>query len=315
MNIILFLISSIVFILGLICMIYSSKYAIKHSVLLATILGISPLIIGVTLVSIGTDISEIFNSLISSSIGHADIDVGDSIGSNFTQLTLIFGLLPIICGAFHIERKKILVLGTCEISALIIVFCFVSTGYITRIYALIMVFSLLIYFFIIYKSDKKGFVRDHNIDISDKKSKKYHLLIAVIGFVGVAISSFFVIQSTITISKMLNIEEYIMSFFILAIGTSLPELIVDVQALRTGNIQIAIGDIIGSCIVDASLSIGIGMVFFPQAVSIIAIPTILYTIFASVIVVLIIAIRQKIDKKTGILFILLYLSSYFLIFI
>ncbi|MHA1671844.1 MAG: hypothetical protein ACTSV5_14920 [Promethearchaeota archaeon] len=107
---------------GIILIIFSSKIAVKNSTLLATALGISPLIIGVTLVSIGTDISEFFNSIVSCARGHGDIDVGDSVGSDLAQLTLIFGLLPIICGAFYIHRKDIIILGSCEALSLLVIF-------------------------------------------------------------------------------------------------------------------------------------------------------------------------------------------------
>jgi cation:H+ antiporter len=131
--------------------------------MLATALGVSPLIIGVTLVSIGTDISEIFNSIISCSLGHGDIDVGDSVGSDLTQLTLIFGILPIVCGAFHIHRRDIIILGTCEVLSLILIFTVVEKGYITRLDAIFMVFSLVIYFWLIYNSNKESI--QHRIEI------------------------------------------------------------------------------------------------------------------------------------------------------
>jgi len=276
---------------GIALVIFSSKYAVKHSALLATALGISPLIIGVTLVSIGTDISEIFNSIISCSLGHGDIDVGDSVGSDLTQITLIFGLLPIICGAFHINRRDIIILGSCHVLALIV--------------------------WLIYTSNEDSIKhRIEHLEISQPtKKKRYHLLIAVIGFGGVTISAFMIVQSVIFISQAINIHEYIISFFVLAIGTSLPELVVDVHALRSGHPSIAIGDIVGSCIVDSTLSIGIGQVFFPQAVTAeLAVPTVLYTLFVSVIVIITVAVRKKIDKKAGLFFILLYLGSYFLLF-
>lgn len=97
----------------------------------------------------------------------------------------------------------------------------------------------------------------------------------------------------------------------MAIGTSLPELAVDISALRRKQYDIAIGDILGSCIVDATISISIGQFLFPQAISAeLAIPTILYTIVASMIVIAVVATRQKVDKKAGILFICIYLSSF-----
>jgi len=302
---------------GIVLVIFSSKYAVKHSALLATALGISPLIIGVTLVSIGTDISEIFNSIISCSLGHGDIDVGDSVGSDLTQLTLIFGILPIVCGAFHIRRKVIIILGSCEVLSLIVIFTIVEKGYITRLNAIFMVFSLFIYFWLIYNANKESIM--HRVELIETtqptKKKKYHFLIAVIGFGGVTIASFMIVNSVIFISTTIEIHEYIISFFILAIGTSLPELVVDIQALRSGHPSIAIGDIVGSCIVDSTLSIGIGQVFFPQAVTAsLAVPTVLYTLFVSIIVFVVIAVRQKMDKKAGVFFIFLYLSAYFVLF-
>ncbi|MBY9015865.1 MAG: sodium:calcium antiporter, partial [Candidatus Lokiarchaeota archaeon] len=292
-------------------------YAVKHSAMLATALGISPLIIGVTLVSIGTDLSEIFNSIISCSLGHGDIDVGDSVGSDLTQLTLIFGILPILCGAFHIHRRDIIILGSCEVLSLIVIFTIVEKGYITRLNAIFMVFSLFIYIWLIYNSNKE--IIQDRIEILEKnqpiKKKRYHFLIAVIGFVGVTISAYVIVQSIIFISQAINIHEYTISFFILAIGTSLPELVVDIHALRSGHHSIAIGDIVGSCIVDSTLSIGIGQVFFPQAVTAeLAVPTVLYTLIVSIIVIIVIAVRQKMDKKAGVFFILLYLGAYFLLF-
>ncbi len=124
-----------------------------------------------------------------------------------------------------------------------------------------------------------------------------------------------IVNSVIVISRFLNLHEYIISFFIVAIGTSLPELAVDINALRLKHHSIAIGDIIGSCIVDSTLSIGIGQVLFPQAVTAtLAAPTVLYTLVASFIVFVLIASRRKVDKKAGILFISLYFISYLFLF-
>ncbi|MBY9013568.1 MAG: hypothetical protein KGD70_14435 [Candidatus Lokiarchaeota archaeon] len=302
---------------GIILVIFSSKYAVKHSALLATALGVSPLIIGVTLVAIGTDISEIFNSIISCSLGHGDIDVGDSVGSDLTQLTLIFGLLPIVCGVFHINRRDIIILGSCEVLSLMMIFSVVEKGYITRLDAIFMVFSLFIYFWLIYNSNKDSIKhRIEHLEINQPtKKKKFHLLIAAIGFGGVTISAYVIVQSVIYISQAIKIHEYIISFFVLAIGTSLPELVVDIHALRAGHHGIAIGDIVGSCIVDSTLSIGIGQVFFPQAVTAeLAVPTVLYTLIVSIIVIVTIAIRKKMDKKAGIFFIFLYLIAYIMLF-
>ncbi|MFX1274203.1 MAG: sodium:calcium antiporter [Promethearchaeota archaeon] len=310
---ILFVLTIFALIGGIILITISSDKAVKHTAHLARALGISSLIIGVTVVSIGTDLAEILNSLISSYYYHADIDMGDSLGSIFTQITLIFGLLPILCGMFTVKRKEVLILGSCEIISLIVLYSVIEKGYFTRINALFVVGSLIIYFLIIYTTNKDDFIdRASKFKIKEiERSKKYHTLIASLAFLGVTISAFTIVFSIIYISEVLKIPEFIISFFLLSIGTSLPELAVDISALRRKEHNIALGDIIGSCIVDATLSIGIGQTFFPQSVSAdLALIPIIYTIFASFIIFLVIFLRKKVDKRAGILFIALYFSSY-----
>jgi cation:H+ antiporter len=302
---------------GIALIIYASIKAVKHSAILAAAIGVSPLIIGVTLVSIGTDISEIFNSIVSCALGHGDIDVGDSVGSDLTQLTLVFGILPLVTGIIYVHRKDIIILGACEILSLILIYTIVEKGYFTRLNAIIMVGCLGIYIWLIYNANKESILQ--RVEMIEKikapKSKIFHLLIAIIGFGGVTLASFMIVESVIVLSRVLNIHEYIISFFIVAVGTSLPELAVDVNALRLGHHEIAIGDIVGSCIVDSTLSIGIGQVFFPQAVTAaLAVPTVLYTLIASFIVFSLIAARRKVDRKSGIIFISLYFLSYIFLF-
>ena len=137
---------------------------------------------------------------------------------------------------------------------------------------------------------------------------------AILGFAGVAAGAYIVIQSIIVLSTIFHISEYFISFFAAAIGTSLPELAIDFNAIRKRKYDFAIGDIIGSSIVDASLSIGIGPLLFPSVISVdAAMLTGIYAIFASFIVVLMLALRGKVDKKAGVLFVTVYLFSYVLL--
>ncbi|NVM02093.1 MAG: hypothetical protein HWN67_07135 [Candidatus Helarchaeota archaeon] len=131
-----------------------------------------------------------------------------------------------------------------------------------------------------------------------------------------AIEVAMIVASVLELSRIFNIPDFIVSFFLVSIGTSLPELVVDLGAIRRGEVEIAIGDIVGSCIIDASIAIGIGQVFFPQAVSAdLAMPAILYIILASIGVIFLIVYREKVDKKTGIVLITFYLLLYILLFV
>jgi cation:H+ antiporter len=298
---------------SIVLVIISSNIAVKHSAALASSLGVSSLIIGITFVSIGTDLAEMFNSIISCAMGHGDIDVGDSVGSSLTQLTLVFGLLPIICGSFIVKRKEFLIIGSCLILSLILIFTVVEKGYFTRLDALFMMLSFLFYTMVTYNVTKSDMLTQvdlmiHRDDDNSTRKRIHFLIFAVIGFLGITFSSYLIVQSIIYLSTRFNLNEFILSLFLLSIGTSLPELSVDITALRKKEYTLAIGDIIGSCIVDSTISIAIGQFLFPQSVSAqFAIPTVLYTIFASLIVIIVVSKRQVMDWKSGILFISIYL--------
>jgi len=295
---------------------YSSDKAVEHSVKIAAALGASPLIIGLVLVSIGTDLPEIANSITSCAAGHANIDVGDSLGSVFTQITLVLGLLPFLGGMFKVKRKEVLVIGAFEILALMLAVSIAEKGYFTRINAIFLVASWPVFMLLtrsaMAKNDKEKEVVTRNDETRPLHLR--HWVIAILGFVGVAIGAYAVVQSVIKLSAGVPHLEYFISFFLVAIGTSLPELVVDLTAIRKKQYELAIGDAIGSCIVDATVSIGIGQVFFPQAVSgELALMTGLYAIFGSILVISTLALREKVDKKAGALFIFIYLLSYTLL--
>ncbi|TFG24056.1 MAG: sodium:calcium antiporter [Promethearchaeota archaeon] len=302
---------------GILLIAYMSNLVVKHAAKLASALGVSNLVIGITIVAIGTDIAEIINSIISCSIGHGDIDAGDSIGSVLTQITLIFGLLPIICGGFVVKRKQIIIIGSCVILSLILIYSVIEKGYFTRLNAIFIICSLVFYLMVIYNVTKSDLLKEVELILISKrcKSKKYHATIMIIGLLGVVLSSIIIVSAVIMLSLRFNANELIISFFILSIGTSLPELAVDINAIKRKNYNLAIGDILGSCIIDATISITIGQLFFPQEVSAkLIIPLIIYTIFASMLVIAVIAWREKVDKKSGILFICIYIGSYFFFF-
>ena len=301
-----FVLAFLPFLVGMAILAYSSKKAVEHTVSIASNLNISPLLIGLVVVSVGTDIPEIFNSIMSSSIGHGDINVGDSFGSILVQITLVIGLTVIIGGTFKVRREEIVVIGACELLALIAAISMVEDGYISRMNAVFLVASWPLLMIIIRNVLKK----DYAVQPSDKKLRR-HIIVAVAGYGGVMLGAYIVINAVITMANLLRVPEYFISFFAVAIGTSLPELAVDLTAVHKKQYEIAIGDAIGSCIVDAGLSIGIGPLIFPVAVSgRLAETTGLYALLVSAVVILTLALRRKVDRKAGIFFIVLYGLSY-----
>jgi cation:H+ antiporter len=180
-------------------------------------------------------------------------------------------------------------------------------GYISWLNAVFLVASWPILMLII-----KNVVKKPDVVHYTGQRISYHFALALLGFIGVAVGSFIVIESVIALSAVLHISEYFISFFVVAIGTSLPELVVDLAAIRKKRYEIAIGDVIGSSIIDAGFSIGIGPLIFGKITvsARLAETTGLYALLCSSIVILTLALREKLDKKIGVLFIALYLLSY-----
>jgi len=275
-------------------------------------MGISPLMIGLVLVSIGTDLPEIANSLVSSSLGHGNINVGNSLGSVLAQMSLVLGLLPFFAGTFEVKRDEILVIGACEILALMLVLSIAEKGVISSLNGLFLVASWPI--FMLFSRTIRA--KRKPLAVADEQRKLHHLMIVILGFTGVAIGAYMVVEAVIALSSWFNINEYLISFFVLAIGTSLPEFVVDLTALRKKQYELAIGDIIGSSIIDACFAIGIGALFFPIEVAGELVETTgLYVLFVSVIIILTLALGEKVDRKVGVFFLVLYLISYALPYI
>lgn len=302
-----------VFVVGIVIMAYCSNKAVKHSVHFASAIGISPFLIGLIVVSLGTDFPEIINSIISSSMGHADLNVGNCIGSVLTQFTLVLGLLPLIGSSFKVKKREVVVSGICMLLTLIVVFSTLEKGYVTRLNAFFLIGSWPIYIMLIHFLIRGKSKAKVNL-IHPGKSHIHYAAIAIAGFIGVAIGSYMVIQAIISLSDIFGIPELILGFFLASIGTSLPELVVDLTAVRRKQYEVAIGDIIGSCIVDATVSIGTGLFLFPQTISAgLASITTLTTMGASGVVILLLALRGKVDRKTGVFLIALYLSAFILL--
>lgn len=294
-------------------MMAASRYAIKNSVAVAESLKVSPFIIGITLVAVGTDTPEIFNSIMSSYLGKGDINVGDSIGSVFTQSSLVLGLFPFVAGVpIMILRKDILLIAGLIILSLVSGLLLAGDGQISRWDALCLMLlwlttSTLAIYFQSAQPEPISELRENHRHIFT------HVILALLSFAVVGFAATGLIRSITEISLMFQVPEYILSFFGAALGTSLPEFAVEFTAIRRNQRQMALGDVLGSCLVDASLSIGIGPALFPTLVSSELVTKGYWAaLFSILVAALLLAIRKKHDRISGLVLIAVYLSAYFI---
>lgn len=298
---------------GALVLIVSSGKTVDQLIKLSKIIGLSTFTIGFVVASIGSDMPEIINSLISSYLGHGDISVGDSYGSVMTQITLILGLIPFFCTFCRLIPSTFKYVGAAEVGVLLISILLAADGQVTRLDAAFLIVLWGVSMIVLRKFAEQRVVLDESIELEEEPRENLPRIIGwlAVGFVGIGIGSYAVIESAVVISRYLGVSEYLISFFLISLGTSLPELVVEVAAIRKKHFDLAVGDIIGSCLVDATLAIGFGPLFFPIEVSGYSVLiTGLYAVFASIVVVGVLSWRGVHDKRTGALFILVYLMSY-----
>ena len=297
---------------GGLLLIVSSEKAVDQLIKLAKIIGLSTFTIGFVIASLGSDLPEIINSLISSYLGHGDISVGDSFGSVMTQISLILGLIPFFCTFCRLIPSTFKYVGGVEVGVLLVSIFLAMDGSVSRVDGVLLLVVWAASMVILRRFAEQRVVLDESIELEEPKENLPMILgWLIVGFIGIGVGSYVVIESAVAISRFLGVSEYLISFFLVSLGTSLPELVVEVAAIRKQHFDLAVGDIIGSCIVDSTLAIGLGPVFYPITVSGGSVLiTGLYAVFVSTVVVGVLTWRGVNDKQTGALFILLYLGSY-----
>lgn len=297
---------------GLVILVFSSEIAVENLINIATLLGASIFTVGFIFSSIGSDLPEIVNSVVSASLGHGDISVGDSFGSVNTQITLVLGLIPFFCRFCRLIPRRFAVVGASEVAILVVSVLLVVDGNVTRIDGLILILLWVFSIWVIRRfGEEKIAIEESEEILKPKLSIVRMAFLVLLGFVGVAVGSYMVVESVIEISKAFGVSEYLVSFFFLALGTSMPELIVSISAIRRKHFELAIGDIIGSCIVDSTLAIGMGPLLFPISVDGSAVMlTGIYAVISSLAVVTTLSYRGINDKRSGGIFLLLYLGTW-----
>lgn len=288
----------------------ASNRAVHYGSALAQGTRIPPFIIGITLFAIGTDLPEIANSIIASATDHGDINVGDSLGSALVQSTLILGLLPLLTAAFTV-RGRMEVIGGATVIALLVVAALAADGFLGRVDGLLLVTGWLVGSLVAWRYLPA--LSAPVMAVSTRRAA-YNAGAALVALILVAAGAGLAIWAVVRLAELIEVSEYTIAFFVASVGTSLPELMVGVTALRRGERDLGVGDIIGASFVDATLSVGIGPLLFPVAVTASdAVTGALVAAAMIAVVVVTLSVRKVHDWKTAIVLIGLYLLAYVII--
>lgn len=236
--------------LGFVLLYFGAEWLVKGSSSLARSLGVSPIVIGLTVVAFGTSAPELVVSLISSIQGKSMIAVGNVVGSNICNIALVLGLAalfqPIKSDSSVVRRDIPIMLGIS-----LYLFVLTANSNLGRIEGATLFAGIIVYTFMNYYLAKKEAIDTSDIvseleGIGYIASRPKQILMILVGIAGVVGGAQIVVDNAVIIMQILGVSEKFIGLTIVAFGTSLPELATSVVAAIRGEMDISIGNLVGS---------------------------------------------------------------------
>lgn len=267
--------STIVFLLlGLVLLVGGAEYLVRGAANLAVGFGVSPLVVGLTVVAFGTSAPELAVSVVSSYKGESDLAIGNVVGSNIFNILVILGvsalIVPLVVNQQLVRFDVPVMIG---VSALL--FPMGWDGRIDRIDGVLLACGVVAYtVFLIRQSRKEsnaGVKAEYDDEFGEAKGRggtvKNVLLVAV-GMGGLVLGSKWLVDSSITIAQAFGVSEMVIGLTIVAVGTSLPEVATSVVAAVRGERDIAVGNAVGSNIFNILCVLGFGSIVAPDGIEV-----------------------------------------------
>lgn len=306
------IISIFFIILGFLFLIKGADFLVDGSSDIAKKFNIPQIIIGLTIVSIGTSMPELFVSTTSALEGYSDIALGNVIGSNLCNLLLILGLSTIIMPVKFQRETRLIEIPLCLFFTMIFGIICNTNLIIDKKEGIILI--VLFIFFILYTIfmgiHGKKFDKDENKVKNVKNiSLVKSIFNVIIGIIALKVGGDFAVDNAVIVAQKLNISEKIISITILAIGTSLPELVTSVTAAIKKNSDIAIGNIIGSNIFNMLLIIGVSSLITPISYNITYNLDMIILFWGTLLLALfpLIPPKNKMNRSNGAIYLTLYI--------
>lgn len=269
--------------------------------------GIPPFIVGVTIVAIGTSLPELISSLVAVYSGSGEIVVGNVIGSNIANIFLILGVASLISGLLNIEYDLVSVDLPLFVGSAFLLGLTVWDGKYTVGESLLSIAGYVIYTFYAVNVRKDDGGEDASEEEATKKplpTKEFAILVGSSLFI--FLGAKYTIDSVVEISEILNIGKEIIAVSAVALGTSLPELIVTINQAKKGNPEVAIGNVLGSNIFNSFMVMGIpgltGRLIIPQDI----LSSGLLVMLAGTVLFFFVTQDEQVTKWEGLIFFLFY---------
>lgn len=312
----------VLIVLGFILLVKGADLLVEGASGIAKKFHIPEIVIGLTIVSIGTSLPELFVSIKSATGGHSDMAIGNVIGSNIANLLLILGMSTIIKSVSFKRETRLIEIPMClAISIIFMLLCNFGQN-LTRLEAIILLalfIGFIIYTIVMaFKGEK--FDKEDDEDVVEEQetgSIIKNIVYIILGMVLLKLGGDFTVDNAVNIANFLGLSEKIISVTILAIGTSLPELVTSVSAAIKGKSDIAIGNILGSNIFNMLLIIGVSALIKPIVYNVSYNIDMIFVLIGTAILALfpIVPPKNKMTRRNGILYVFLYAAYMVTLFV
>ncbi len=259
-------------ILGLILLVFGADLLVKGSNSIAKKFHIPEILVGLTIVAIGTSAPELIITITSAKNSMSDLIIGNAIGSNLCNVLLILGLMAVISPIKIDKDTRIFHIPIALLSTVIILLMGLgilgnNTAFINRNEGIFLVLLFIIYFAYPIVKEFEGILISIKNNSKNTELKRINLLFCIIFIVlGIILLKYggdLVVNYSTIIAKELNISERVIGLTIVAIGTALPELVTSIVSIIKKDTDLAVGNIIGSCTLNLLLILGIGAILTP----------------------------------------------------
>jgi len=300
----------LLFILGFIIIIKGGDWFVNSSIAIAKKTKIPPVVIGATIVSLATTLPELLVSVLAAAQGSFELAVGNAVGSMISNLALILGIVLSFLTIFN-EKKALNTKITFLLGITLFLFVCSLDMAITWWEALILlgIYGLFMKYSLKETRQSLEVVSAQN-HLPAEQSMKKTILFFVLGSISIAIGALLLVEYGTVLATLLGISEYIVGVAMIAVGTSLPELVTAIKSIKNNNGSLALGNIIGANMINASLLISLsGLVAggngLPLTYKTIAL-SLPFLIFATLLVALPLLFKGKTFRFQGILLIASY---------
>lgn len=305
------------FIAGLIALVGGAEILVRAVTKLAAQIGISKLLISLTVVALGTSAPELAISIQAGINGETDIMIGNIIGSNISNTLLILGLAALVI-PIKVNISLIKIDTPIMIGATLLVFFFALNGFISFWECLALSLLLVIYMIFLARQGGPDVVTPIKKPEKKLSSTIIYIALCIVGFILLIVGARWMIDSAIIFAEWAGVSELVIGLTVVAIGTSLPEVVVVLVAALKKERDIAVGSIIGSNILNLLLVLGVSGLFIDGAIpvqSVLLQFDIPVLIAASLLCIPIFYTGFRIERWEGGILLFFYLSYLFYLYL